>query len=74
LLLRSAPSLKNELQNDFTEEEFTSIALPAVSSKQKINSKLLLLLLEAYARTGTTYVPELPLEIALIEHLAITEK
>lgn len=74
LLLRSAPSLKNELKNEFTEEEFTSIALHAVSSKQKINSKLLLLLLEAYARTGTTYVPELPLEIALIEHLAITEK
>lgn len=74
LLLRAAPSLKSDLQKEFTDEEFTSIGLHAVSSKQKINSKLLISLLDAHTRTGTTYIPELPLEIALIEHLEVIEK
>lgn len=73
LLLRAAPSLKSDLQKECTEEEFTSLGIHAVSSKKTINSKLLILLLDAQTRTGTTYIPELPLEIALIEHLETNE-
>jgi DNA polymerase-3 subunit gamma/tau len=73
LLLRAAPSLKSDIQNEFTEEEFTLLGIHATTTKAKINSKLLILLLDAQMRTGTTYTPQLPLEIALIEHLEITE-
>jgi len=69
MLLRSAPSLKQELEKEFSEEEFTSIKIHATSSKATINSKLLIKLLDAFQRTGTTYISELPFEIALIEHL-----
>jgi len=73
LLLRSAPSLKSGIQDEFTEEEFTSLGIHAASSKAKINSRLLVSLLDAQSRTGTTYTPQLPLEIALIEHLEVNE-
>ncbi len=69
LLVRSAPSLKNELAAEFTEEEFARIEQYANGSKASINSKLLALLLDAYMRAGTTYIASLPLELALIEHL-----
>ncbi len=69
LLLRSVPSLKKELSDEFSEEEFTALTSHAESSKATVNSKLLLALLDARMRTGTTYTPELPLEIALMEHL-----
>ena len=69
ILLRVAPNMKNDLKNEFTNEEFSFIQKHAESSKEQINSKLLTLLLDANMRTGTTYTPELPLEMALIEHL-----
>ncbi len=69
ILLRVAPAMKKDLENEFTNEEFSSIQKHAESSKAQINSKLLIALLDANMRTGTTYTPELPLEMALIEHL-----
>lgn len=69
LLLRSAPSMEKELMNEFSEEEGTALKAHAEQSKQTINSKLLARLLEAHMRIGTTFAPELPLELALIEHL-----
>lgn len=69
LLLREAPSLKTELASEFSEEEFKALTEHASQSRERINSKLLGLLLEADIHTGSTYVPELPLELALIEHL-----
>ncbi len=67
LLIRSAPSLKKEFSQEF--DEYTILELHATSSKKTINSKLLIRLLDALKRIGTTHIPELPLEIALIEHL-----
>lgn len=69
LLLRAAPSLVADIKNEFTEEEFVVLEKHAKDSKAFINSKLLLVLLDAHLRLGTTYTPELPLELALIEHL-----
>jgi DNA polymerase-3 subunit gamma/tau len=66
LLVRSAPSLTSELRTDFGEEEFGAITQHAKQSVATINSKFLVALLDAALRTGTTYTPELPLELALI--------
>ena len=68
LLLRAAPSLTNELQKEFTEEEYVALVRHAKDSKTHIHSRLLLALLDAHMRIGTTYTPELPLELALIQH------
>ncbi len=69
IIFRFSPSLKMEMENEFSEEELAAIKNHAKNSTEKINSKLLLVLLNAYNNTGTTYTPELPLEMALIEHL-----
>lgn len=68
LLLRSAPSMSKELQGEFTEAEWKAVEHHAKESKNAINSQLLTMLLDAHMRTGTTYTPELPLELALIEY------
>jgi len=72
LLMRAAPSLTAELQKEFTEEEYGALARHAKDSKAHIHSKLLLTLLDAHMRIGTTYTPELPLELALTQHLEPT--
>ena len=72
LLLRSAPSMKTDLEKEFTEEEFAALMRHAKDSKAHVHSRLLLSLLDAHMRIGTTYTPELPLELALIEHLTPT--
>ena len=68
LLVRTAPSLVPELQSEHTDTEWRAIEHHAKGSVATINSKLLTLLLDAELRTGTTYLPELPLELACIEH------
>ena len=73
LLLRNAPSMRKELETEFSAEDFEHIEQYVGVSKQYINSKFLLLLLDAYARLGTTFVPQLPVELALIEHLGATK-
>jgi len=70
LLMRTAPSFAKELESEFTPEEWAQVVRHAQDSKDSVNSTLLMKLLDAYLRTGTTYLPELPLELALIEHLA----
>jgi DNA polymerase-3 subunit gamma/tau len=74
LIFRFSPSLKKEIENEFSEEEVNEIKKHAENSKTTINSKLLSLLLEAYNTTGTTHTPELPLELALIEHINTLNK
>lgn len=71
LLLRSAPSLTKSIKSELTEEEFASVSEHANTSKTFLNSKLLIVLLDAHMRIGTTFIPELPLELALIEHLEL---
>lgn len=69
LLLRTAPSLRAELETEFSKEEFSAIERHAEHSKESVNSKLLMHLLDASMQSGTTYTPELPLELALIRYL-----
>jgi DNA polymerase-3 subunit gamma/tau len=74
LLVRSAPTMRAELAGEFTEHEMTCIDQHAKDSKAQVNSKLLIAILDASMRVGTTYAPELPLELALIDHLGMTDK
>ncbi len=69
LLLRTAPHFAQTLRSEFTPEEWENIERYARDAKDTLNSKLLTRLLSASLETGTTYLPALPLELALIEHL-----
>jgi len=69
LLVRSSASMAKQLESEFSEEEYKAIERHAKESRTTVNSKFLKALLDAYTYTGTTYTPELSLELALIEHL-----
>ncbi len=74
LLVRTAPSLQHILRDTFNEEAWQAILRHAEASKKEIHSSFLLLLLDALARAGTSYTPELPLEVALLQHFERLEK
>lgn len=69
LIARTAPSFAKEIEGEYTEEEWQAVIKHAAESKGHINSRLLTRLLDAQIRIGTTYLPELPIELAIIEHL-----
>lgn len=66
LLLRFAPDMKKLVIDETGEEEFEKLAELAKSAKN-INSKTLLAFLEAYSRQVYATIPELPIELAVIE-------
>ncbi|MEK7669051.1 MAG: DNA polymerase III subunit gamma/tau [Patescibacteria group bacterium] len=66
LLLRFAPDMKNLVIDETGEEEFEKLAGLAKTAKN-INSKTLLSFLEAYSRQTYASIPELPIELAIIE-------
>jgi DNA polymerase III subunit gamma/tau len=67
LLFRLAPEMLNDLKGKFNEDDF--IFLEEVSKKNggAITSQTLSRLLDVFGELSTSPVPELPLEIALIE-------
>lgn len=69
LIARTAPSLAMRIRDEYTEEEWQAVQAHAQDSVQHINSRLLTRLLDTALRMGTTYLPELPIEITIIEHL-----
>jgi DNA polymerase III subunit gamma/tau len=66
LLLRFAPDMKNLIVDETGEEEFEKLAQIAKTAKN-INSKTLIAFLEAYSRQTYASVPELPIELAIID-------
>lgn len=66
LLLRFAPDMKNLVIDQTGEEEFEKLSGLSKSAKN-INSKTLLSFLEAYSREAYASIPELPIELAIIE-------
>jgi len=66
LLLRFAPDMKNLVIDETGEEEFEKLSALAKTAKN-INSKILLAFLEAYSRQAYASIPELPIELAIIE-------
>lgn len=66
LLLRYAPMMREEMKSDFSEEDFAFLNECAVSAKA-INSAVLSEFLSAYQHIGHSYIPQIPLELAIMK-------
>ncbi len=67
LMLRYAPKVGEEMIADLTDTEQTFLASLAKDAKSKINSETLRKLLVANIETSRSPVPQLPLELAIME-------
>ncbi len=72
LLFRFAPEMKTRFKDEFSEDDLTFFEDLAKNGKN-INSNLLLVMLDAYRETDRAYLPQLPLELALIKLLGDKE-
>lgn len=66
LLLRFASDMKEGLAEEFSKEEMEFLEKLSKEGKA-INSQALIVMLDAYSQTDRAYLPQLPLELALIE-------
>ena len=69
LLLRVAPTMKKVIEEEVSEEDFAFLEKLAGEKNAGINSRTLVAFIDAYEQTGRTYIPELPLELALISSI-----
>lgn len=67
LLLRYAPEMRVAIENEFSEEDFKFLSKLAEDKNSKITSRVLARLLETFDSIGRAYIPQLPLELALVE-------
>lgn len=67
ILVRYDEEARETILAHFLPEERELIEVYAHDSKSPINSRMLLRLLEAEEQIGKTFIPQLPLELALIE-------
>jgi DNA polymerase-3 subunit gamma/tau len=67
LLLRFAPDMKNLLEGNFSEEDFKFIYELASNKDSNISSNVIKEFLDAYQEIGYSYIPHLPLELAIIK-------
>lgn len=67
LLLRLKAGLDEEIKNELKSEDFEFLKKLAENNSQKINSHTLLELLDAYEKIGSSYIPQLPLELFLVK-------
>ena len=67
LLLRFAPSEKERIAEQFSDEEFKRLQKWADDARDTINSQALDALLEAYDNMKYAYLPQIPLELALVK-------
>lgn len=65
LLFRYSKSVKNKLEESFTDIDLKKIE--EWKDSTEINSNVLQKILDAYILTGNTYLPQIPLELAVIE-------
>lgn len=70
LLLRFAPEMKTLVIDETGEEEFKKLAAFA-KTERNINSKTLLAFLEASSQQAYASIPELPIELAIIDSCTI---
>lgn len=66
LLLRFAKDMKETIQNETGEEEFEKLSSLSKTAKN-INSKTLISFLDAYSKQNYASIPELSIELAIIE-------
>ncbi len=65
LLLRISRDMESYIKSDVSEEDFAWLQEVAAKKESSINSAVLLELLSASELVGRSFVPELPIEIAL---------
>jgi DNA polymerase III subunit gamma/tau len=65
LLLRYAKDMEKDIKQDISERDYKF--LKKLSEEKGLNSNVLKTLLDAYTETSFSYIPQLPLELALIE-------
>lgn len=69
LLLKYAKDMEEVIKEQFNKEDFEFLEKLSKEKESKINSNTLNELLLAYDATGRSYIPQLPLELALIKIL-----
>jgi len=74
ILERNSGGDSKELLEQFVEDDQKSIVDYANDKASPINSHLLLRMLEAAEQTGKTYLPQLPLELAIIDLTSMPTK
>lgn len=67
MLVRNAPKDAEELLQHYGEDDAKLLRDIAKDLKTPINSKTLLRFLEAFDQIGKTHIPQLPLELAIID-------
>ena len=67
LLLRFAKDMEGVIAEEFSESDFAVLKKIAGNKESKINAATLKRLLEAYTESARSHIPELPLELALID-------
>ncbi|MFA5933952.1 MAG: DNA polymerase III subunit gamma/tau [Candidatus Paceibacterota bacterium] len=67
LLIRLAPEMKKEIESDISENDKEFFTALVKSKSNTLDSKTLALLLECYQTIQYAFIPELPLELALIK-------
>ena len=70
LLLRYAPEMGNAIEAELSPEEFSFLKNLSLQKEKKINSYVLRELLDAHMAGARAYLPQLPLELALIKLLS----
>ncbi|MBU1558135.1 DNA polymerase III subunit gamma/tau [Patescibacteria group bacterium] len=71
LLIRFASDMKKVIESEFSEEDFNFISELAKNKETKISSITISEMLNAYDQVGRAYIPQLPLETALIRLIEI---
>lgn len=71
LLLRHAPELRKEVSQELGEDAAKEALLLAEAKDSRLTHDTLKLLLEAAARMRFSPLPELPLELAILEHASV---
>ncbi len=66
-MLRYLPELKNKISADHSPDEILFLERLASADGQRINSRALLEIINAYSMIDRSHIPELPLELALIK-------
>jgi len=69
MLLRLKAGLDADIEKELRKEDFDFLKKLSIQKESKVNSQSLLEFLEAYDRIGSSYVPQLPLELALLKIL-----
>lgn len=73
ILVRHTGAEHNTHLENYLDDDQKNIITYANEKTSPINSHLLLRLLQAAEETGTTYLPQLPLEIAIVDLCSVSE-